>query len=170
MKKILKNKNSNNHSTTKKSRTKRRPTRTANPQYHFFRTIPVSEDQAEATLLKCLEYIENNEDVLTIDQVLKKNGIPSNTFYNWVNKFNSCNLIFNDIKSEISIRREVGCLNFKLQPSMALKTLAVYSREYRNYEDRQATLKQSDIHLHTNNVEEIKEKFISHLLGKDKKE
>ncbi|MBW1678413.1 MAG: hypothetical protein JRJ79_17935, partial [Deltaproteobacteria bacterium] len=105
------------------------------------RQKPISDAFIDRLALELIEWAMKDDTALKLTQFIFSKGIPSMTFYRWVNKYETLKLVKDTALELIGNRREIGALKNKLNASLVMNQMAKYDKSWKDLEVWRAELK-----------------------------
>lgn len=105
---------------------------------------PVTEMFIERFFGDLVQTINMDEDILMLEEVYLKKGVPHHAFYRWVEKFPVAKEAHTTAKRLLAVRREKGALKRQYDSNMVLKSLAMYNDDWKNIEEWRAGLREKE--------------------------
>jgi hypothetical protein len=87
-----------------------------------------------------LTWAEHDEEALTISKFFSKHKISYSTLFHWKKRCPELDESYHIAKELIGVRREEGALKGKYKENTVIKTLGIYSQEFRDDENRKAQI------------------------------
>jgi len=120
-----------------------------------FRQIPVSQDYLKHLACELAYWADTNEDALVFSEFFhdRKPRIPKQSFYEWVKKNQFLADAHKYALEAIGNRREKGALKKKLDANTVIKSMPIYSEEWKELNEWYGKMKtenesHGDIHVH----------------------
>src|SRR5271157_1197618 len=104
----------------------------SDPEMLFqFRAFPITDAMLEHLTVKLIDWARNNKEALTLDSFLAENNLIWETVKKWRDRYERLDHAWKFAKVCLSARREVGALKGTLNSAVVLKTMPIYSQEWK---------------------------------------
>ena len=95
-----------------------------------FKMKPITEAFTHRFAAELIEW-SRQDDVLILKEFYLDRGIPRNTFYDWVNKYEVIKHAYNTAKERIGARREKGGMMRKFESSIISNSMPIYDADWK---------------------------------------
>lgn len=141
----MKKTNKTNTITKQKAKTCQPPIRTFKQEYYLdlfsFKMHPVSNDYLIKFALEWVNWVCNNEDVLTVNEYFICKGVHARTVWNWKQRCAELKEAHAFVLQVLGTRREKGALTRKYDSNMVRLTMSLYDSKWKELEEWQAQLR-----------------------------
>ena len=137
--------------TTKNTTSKRKIAKIVKPQIktmeqEYYRDMfsfamkPVSQEYLVKLALEWVDTVIANEDILVLEEYAILKGIQYPVMHRWMKRCPELQEAHDHVMDVLSLRREKGALNNKLNTVMVLKSMAMYNMRWKDIEEWRAQL------------------------------
>lgn len=108
-----------------------------------WKLYPLTERFLEQLSSDLVCWAHTNKDAIRIEDFLSLKGIPTMTFYRWVEKYPKIAEANEEAVMRVTINREQAGLEEKLNPGFVERTMPIYSKKYRDFLEWKMSKQQS---------------------------
>jgi len=136
---------------TKNTTSKKKTTNIARPaiksmEQEYYRDMfsftmkPISQEYLLKLALEWVDTVASNEDILVLEEYAILKGIQYPIMHRWMKRCPELQEAHDHVMCILSVRREKGALNNKLNTVMVVKSMAMYNMRWKDIEEWRAQM------------------------------